>query len=195
MIYFFNTNLAIQRNLANILGFECKTLPTKYLVIPLMDRACKMATWEGMINKMQERVKNWTYRALNLARRIILTKEVLQAILTYMMSVFPAPKGILQKIRVIQRDFLWRGAKNKNKWALVAWEKIFRPKGKGGLGLQDPQVTNKAYGAKLWWIWVKDNSVPWENLRKAKYSLNINDHDQIRFMGTREGSTIWNLSW
>jgi hypothetical protein len=58
MIYFFNTNPAIQRNLANILGFERKTLPTKYLGIPLTDKACKMATWEGVINKLQERVKN-----------------------------------------------------------------------------------------------------------------------------------------
>jgi hypothetical protein len=80
MIYFFNTNPTIQRNLANILGFERKTLPTKYLGIPLTDRACTKATWEGVINKLQERVKNWTYRALNLAGRLILTKTVLQAI-------------------------------------------------------------------------------------------------------------------
>jgi hypothetical protein len=107
MIYFFNTNLAIQRNLANIMGFERKTLPTKYLEIPLTDRACKNAMWEGVINKRQERVKNWTYKALNLVERLILTKKVPQAIPTYMMSMFPAPKGILQQIRAIQRDFLW----------------------------------------------------------------------------------------
>jgi hypothetical protein len=110
MIYFVNTNPTIQQNLANILGFERKTLPTKYLGIPLMDRACKNATWEGVINKLQARVKNWTYRALNLARRLILTKTILQAIPTYMNSVFPTPKGILQKIRAIQRDFLWHDA-------------------------------------------------------------------------------------
>jgi hypothetical protein len=39
MIYFFNTNPAIQKNLANILGFEHKMLPTKYLGIPLMDKS------------------------------------------------------------------------------------------------------------------------------------------------------------
>jgi hypothetical protein len=66
-----------------------------------------MAMWEEVIKKLQERVKNWTYRALNLAWRLILTKVFLQAIMAYMMSVFPAPKGILQKIRSIQRDFLW----------------------------------------------------------------------------------------
>jgi hypothetical protein len=39
MIFFFNTNPAIQRNLANILVFECKSFPTKYLGIPLIDKA------------------------------------------------------------------------------------------------------------------------------------------------------------
>ena len=108
-----------------------------------------MATWEGVINKLQQRVKYWTYRALNLAGRLILNKAVLQAILAYMMSMFPAPKVILQKIKAIQRDFLWRGAENKNKWALVAYEKVCRQKRKGDLGLKYPQVTNGAYGPKL----------------------------------------------
>jgi hypothetical protein len=58
MIFFFNTNPTIQRNLANILGFEHKSLPSKYLGIPLIDRAYKMSNWEGIINKLQERVKN-----------------------------------------------------------------------------------------------------------------------------------------
>jgi hypothetical protein len=149
VVYLFNTNPTIQRNLENILGFECKTLPMKYLGIPLMDRACKMETWEGVINKLQERVKNWTYISLNLAGRLVLTKVVLQAIKANMMSVFLAPKGILQKIRAIQRYFLWRGLENKKKWALVAWEKVCKQKCKGGLGLQDPQETNEAYGEKL----------------------------------------------
>jgi hypothetical protein len=77
----------------------------------------------------------------------------------------------------------------------VAWEKVCKPKCKGGMGLQDPQVTNKAYQVKLWWRWVKEISSPWENIWKAKYALDINNQDRIRFMGTREGSTIWNLSW
>jgi hypothetical protein len=185
MIYFFNTNTDIQRNFANILGFEHKTLPTKYLGIPLMDRACKNATWEGFISKLQERVKNWTYRSLNLARRLILTKTILQAIPVYMMSVFPAPKGILQKIRAIQRDFLWRGTENKKKWALVAWEKVCRQKRKVGLWLQDPQVTNEAYGEMLWWRWVKDKSMLWENLWKATYAPNI--HDQANLVHGHRG--------
>jgi hypothetical protein len=130
-----------------------------------------------------------------LAGRLILTKTVLQAILAYMMSVFPTPKGILQNIRGIQQDFLWRGAENKKKWALVAWDKVCKPKIKGGLGLQDPQVTNESYGEKLWWRWVKDKSLSWPNLWKAKYAPNTSNRERIRFPGTRERSSIWNLTW
>jgi hypothetical protein len=72
---------------------------------------------------------------------------------------------------------------------------LCRPKNKGGLGLQDPQVTNDAYGEKLWWRWVKDSSVPWVKLWKEKYTPGVNPQEMIRFMGTGEGSTIWNLAW
>jgi len=195
MIFLFNTNSTIQRNLANILGFERKALPTKYFGIPLTDKAYKLSTWEGIINKLQERVKNWTYRSLNLARRLILTNFVLQEIPTFMMFIFPTPKGILQKIRTIQRDFLWQGVKTRKKWALMAWEKVCKPKSKGGMGLQDLQVTNEAYGVKLWWCWVKETTTSWVKLWKAKYAPDISDQDIIRFRGTKEGSTIWNLAW
>jgi hypothetical protein len=131
----------------------------KYLGIPLMNRAYTKAMWEGVIRKLKERVKNWTYIALNMFERIILTKTVLRAISTYMMSMCPYTKGILQNIRAIQQDFLWHDTRHKKKWALVAWDNVCIPKSKGGLGLQDPQVTNKSYGAKLWWRWVKDKSV------------------------------------
>ena len=86
MIYFFNTNPAIQRNLTNMLRFEWKTLPMKYLGVPLIDKECRNITWEGVIKKMQERVKNWTYRTLNLVGWLILTKVILQAISVYLNS-------------------------------------------------------------------------------------------------------------
>jgi hypothetical protein len=101
----------------------------------------------------------------------------MQSIPTYMMSVFPAPKGILQKIRSIQREFLCREAESKKKWAFMAWEKVCKPKCKGGLGLQDPHVTNKTYKEKHWWRWVNEKSTLWETLWKDKYSPYINDQD------------------
>jgi hypothetical protein len=62
-----------------------------------------------------------------------------------MISFFPALKGIIQKIRTRKMEFLWRGEETRKKLALVAWEKVCKPRRKGGLGLHDPQETNEAY--------------------------------------------------
>jgi hypothetical protein len=132
---------------------------------------------------------------LNLVDRLILTKEILQGIPTYLMSLFPAPKGILMKIITIQRNFIWRGAEDIKKWALVSWEKMCWTKRKGGLGIQDPQVTNASYREKLCSRWVKYNLILWASMWKEKYAPGRNPQEIIRFTCRREGSSIWTLAW
>ena len=77
----------------------------------------------------------------------MLTQAVLQAIPIFMFSALPAPKGVMQQIRNIQRDFLWGKGEEKKKWALVAWDKLCKPKAHGGLGLHDPETLRK-FGGK-----------------------------------------------
>ena len=107
-------------------------------------------------------------------------KAVLQAILHYMLSIFTTPKGVLQKLRDIQRQFLWSRKAEKKKWSLMAWRKICKPKILGGLGLQDPETINKACGAKLWWRWLKEPTAPWAVLWKAKYAEDWRPPDLVR---------------
>ena len=52
---------------------------------------------------------------------------------------------------VISSDGTAGRGEEKKKWALVAWDKIYKPKSHGGLGLHDPQILNKVLGEKLWW--------------------------------------------
>jgi len=107
--------------------------------------------WEPLIDKLQDKVSKWTIRSLNLAGRLVLTKAMLQAIPIFMLSALPAPKGVLQQFRNIQRNFLWGKEETKRKWALVSWDKICKPKNHGGLRLDDQEILSKALGAKLWW--------------------------------------------
>ena len=64
-----------------------------------------------------------------------MTKAVMQAILGYMLSIFLPPKIVFQNIREIQLNFLWGGTEEKRKWALVASNKVCKPKLLGDLGL------------------------------------------------------------
>eukprot|EP00253_Pinus_taeda_P009576 PITA_09576 len=94
--------------------------PSKYLGIPFTDKPLSKEVWEPIINKLQDKIRKWTCRSLNLAGRLVLTQAVLQAIPMFMFSTLPAPKGIKQQIRSIQRDFLWGKGEEKKKWLLVA---------------------------------------------------------------------------
>eukprot|EP00253_Pinus_taeda_P009771 PITA_09771 len=137
-IFFFNTHLVVQTHLSQLLGFRIGSLPSRYLGAPLTLRHWQKRHWEKILANMKKRCSHWTNRALNLAGRLILTKAVLQAIPQYLLSMLPAPKGILQQMRNIQRSFLWSGNGDKKKWALVAWNKLCMPKSRGGLNLVDP---------------------------------------------------------
>eukprot|EP00253_Pinus_taeda_P004031 PITA_04031 len=121
-IFFLNTDIAIQRNLNRILGFQRDQLRSKYLGMPLMDKPLSKGVWELV---------------------------VLQAITIFMLLALPAPKGPMQQIRNIQRYFLWGKGEEKKKWALVAWDKLYEPKAHGILGLHDPEIISRVSGAKL----------------------------------------------
>jgi len=87
-----------------------------------------------------------------------------------MFLALPAPRVIMQQIRSIQREFLLGRGEEKNKWALVAWDKLYKPKNHGGLGLHDPKTLNRFLGAKLWWRWINELNAPWAKIWKQKYA-------------------------
>eukprot|EP00253_Pinus_taeda_P012913 PITA_12913 len=72
-VFFFNSNIAIQRNITRILGFPREQLPSKYLGIPLTDKPLSKKIWEQILNKLQDKIRKWTCRSLNLAGRLVLT--------------------------------------------------------------------------------------------------------------------------
>ena len=125
----------------------------------------------------------------------MLTKVALQTIPTFMFSALPAPKGVLQLIRNIQRDFIWGKGEDKKKWALVAWDKLCKPKNHGGLGLHDPKTLSKVLGEKFWWRWLKESATSWAKLWKQKYANNWQERDHNWMFGNIKGSHIWNGAW
>lgn len=194
-IFFFNTNISIQRNISRILGFQRESLPSKYLGVPLTAKPLHKGILEPVINKLQDKIRKWTMRSLNLVGRLVLTNAILQSIPVFMLSALPALKGFLQLFRTIQRDFLWGKGEERKKWALVAWEKIYKPKNHGGLGLDDPDILSKVLGAKLWWRWVKEPEAQWAIIWKEKYTSSWQNNDHIMMGGNIKGSHIWNKAW
>eukprot|EP00253_Pinus_taeda_P017716 PITA_17716 len=147
-VFIFNTVDQVKAHLIRLLGFRRGELPTKYLGNILDFTSKKMKNWQGVLDKLSNKVANWAFRTLNIAGRIVLAKFVLQAIPVYPLSIMAAPLGICTRIREIIRDFIWRGADQKKKWALVSWSQLTERKEKGGLGLRDPEILNKIRGGE-----------------------------------------------
>eukprot|EP00253_Pinus_taeda_P014528 PITA_14528 len=188
--FFFHTHPAIQAHLSQLLGFRIDNLPVRYLGAPLTLKHLQKTHWEKVLANMEKKCKHWTHMALNFAGRLVLTKTVLQAIPQYLLSMLLAPKGILQQMRTIQRSFLWNGNGDKKKWALVAWNKLCKPKSMGGLNLVDSSIVNRTCGAKLWWRWIKEPNFPWARYWKEKYTPDCNNQDMVRLI-----ALFWEDPW
>ena len=76
-VFFFNTNIAIHRNITIILGFQREQLPSKYLGIPLTNKPLSKKVWNPILNKLQDKIKKWTCKSLNLVGHLVLTQAVL----------------------------------------------------------------------------------------------------------------------
>lgn len=79
----------------------------------------------------------------------------------------------------------------KQKWALVDWEIVYRPKRAGGLGLRDPEVMNKVLSAKIQWRWVSNKGEPWSHVWHYKYAKEWARQCLIQWDQSYLVSSIW----
>ncbi|XP_058725612.1 uncharacterized protein LOC131596892 [Vicia villosa] len=127
-------------------------------------------------------VNNWGVTLIN---------AVLNAIPTFSISFYKAPKKIIQEIREIQSNFLWSGDTNKRSIHWVRWEIVYKPKDKGELGVRDVRETNRALLLKWKWRILTEKDAIWRifiDLRylNPKIKAQANNGDIII-----QGDSIW----
>ena len=84
-----------KEELSRILRGEVGTLPTTYLGVPLGDKSNSMNIWISVMEKCEKKLFRWKSHYLSLGGRVTLINSVLDALPTYMMSIFPVPNGII----------------------------------------------------------------------------------------------------
>ena len=68
----------------------------------------------------------------------------MDALPSYMMSVFPMPASVSNSIDALRRNFLWQGSEDKKKFHLVKWKELMVSKNTGGLGIRNLRKQNQS---------------------------------------------------
>ncbi|WMV36832.1 hypothetical protein MTR67_030217 [Solanum verrucosum] len=123
------TNMQI---LAENLGCQMDSLPTKYLGMPLGAKNKEVEVWSEVLERSERKLTRWKSQYLSMGGRLTLIKSVMDTLPTYMMSLFPIPGNIEKKINKLRRVFLWQGNKEKLGYNLVKWDEVTLNKIQGG---------------------------------------------------------------
>ena len=91
----------------------------------------RTSSWQGVIDKIQKRLRAWKGTSLSRAGRLTMIKVVLNCMPIYYLSLFRMPKKVSKEIIRIQRRFLWSGSIEGKPMSLVSWDIIQQPKNKG----------------------------------------------------------------
>ncbi|XP_028107063.1 uncharacterized protein LOC114306090 [Camellia sinensis] len=163
MVCGFGISASVLSEFASMLNCKSKSMPLKYLGLPLGACPHRKLSWKPVIEKIKLRLAGWKRRFLFYACRLTLIKGVLSSLPVYYLSLFKIPEGIAKEIEQLQASFLWSGSELKRKVHLVKWEewrfaneetalwkKVICSKYKveGGKWLPDPQAASRC--SKIW---------------------------------------------
>ncbi|GAU31848.1 hypothetical protein TSUD_114590 [Trifolium subterraneum] len=170
-----NMSQAAKEDLSRILGVKLVLGMGIYLGLPSMVARSKKAIFSYIKDRIWKRINSWRGCALSKAGKEIMIKSVLQAIPSYVMSMFILPASLIDDIEKMINAFWWRGGSTNNNnnntkgihW--LAWEKLACPKAHGGLGFRNFEAFNKAMVAKQVWNIVQNPNSLVAKLIKARY--------------------------
>jgi hypothetical protein len=144
IFYSHNTGMEFRELICSNIGITAFKNYEKHLGLPALVGRAKVSTFKGILNRVQRRLDGWKEKFLSQARREILLKAVVQAILTYNMSVFQLPKILCRSLNSMMGHFWWGNQSNKRKASWMSWNRLGLPKSKGGMGFRNIEVFNTA---------------------------------------------------
>lgn len=174
---------------ASILGCEAGSLPFNYLGVPVGANMNLKKHWKPIIKKFHSMLSSWKAKSLSFGGRLNLVKSILGNLPTYLLSIFMAPTGVVEKLEAIRRKFLWGGNKNERKIHRVSWDKVTASKEDGGLGVGSIRALNIGIIVKWWWRLKHKSSSLWSWVINGIHNLTGEPFDHL---SNKNIPGVWN---
>lgn len=121
-IYCWNTTPSLLNSISRTFGFATSSNWTsfKYLGLPVFLKRAYSKDWLPQLEKFKIKLLAWGFSWLNIARKSVLIKSVLNSLPLFQFSVLLAPISILRKMEEITRKKFGRGVSRMRK-RLCLW--------------------------------------------------------------------------
>jgi hypothetical protein len=96
-------------------------------------------------DRVWQKINTWSSKCLSKVGHEVMIKSVLQAIPSYIMSIFMLSSNIISTIEKMMNAFWWGHSGSNNRsihW--LSWEKLSMHKTNGGMGFKDLTAFNLA---------------------------------------------------
>jgi len=150
---FFSRNTRAEDRLLILQGSGLSSISSfeKYLGLPALIGRSRISTFNSIKTRIWNRINGFKEKFLSHARKEVLLKSVIQAIPTYIMSVFRLPKALCRDINSMMGRFWWGFKENQSKIPWMSWKRMGRKKLEGGMCFRDLVSFNTALLAKQGW--------------------------------------------
>ena len=157
----------------NILGVQVVLGTGKYLGLPSMIGRNRNATFAFIKDRVWQKINSWSGKCLSKAGREVMIKSVLQAIPSYVMSIFCSPTNLINSIEKMMNSFWWgHGRTSQQGIHWMSWEKLSAPKIHGGIGFKDLSAFNLAMLGKQGWKFIAESDSLVVRIFKTRYFPN-----------------------
>lgn len=130
--------------LALELGCKVGGLSSSYLGLPLGAPFKSEVVWDSVEERFRKRLTMWKRQYISKGGKLTLIQSTLSSLPVYFMSLFLLPRKVRMRLEKIQRDFLWGGGALDQRPHLVRWNLVCLERKKGGLGVRNLALMNKA---------------------------------------------------
>lgn len=142
----------------------------KYLGLPSMIGRDRTSTFAYIKDRVWQKINSWSSKCLSKAGHEVMIKSVLQAILSYVMSIFQLPSTLITTIERMINSFWWGHGRTSHRginW--LSWEKLSMYKVHGGMGFKDLSAFNLAMLGKQGWKFLTEPNSLVSRIFKARY--------------------------
>ncbi|CAL1410408.1 unnamed protein product [Linum trigynum] len=140
-----NTPEAIRNLVTNKFGFPPSICHDKYLGVPSEWGRSKKETFQFLLDRMEKKGESWKSLLLSPGGKKVLLKAVIQAIPSYIMSVFLLPLSLTCKMDSILKKFFWSGSMKKKSIHWCNARVLEKPKEEGGVGFRNFHCSTCTY--------------------------------------------------